>query len=487
MDDKVKKSGQVYTPRRIVDEMLDYAGYGGPAIIGRHVMDNSCGDGAFLRQVVRRYCEAAGKEGLGKSVLKRHLETYIHGIDTDADACRSCLAHLDEAAGEYGAGRVSWDLHNRNALSTDKFNGKMDFVVGNPPYVRVHNLDTSYEDVKRYKFANGGMTDLYLAFFELGFNMLGPAGKLCYITPSSWLNSVAAGNMRAHIARERSLVSLVDLGHYQPFERATAYTVISLFAKDRDDPSFDYYVFNGDKCSREFRCRLSLDDCLIDSCLYLSDKESLRELREIKSGKYPRYVTVKNGFATLADDVFIGESIPPSAMTIKVLKASTGKWHPCLFPYDKRGKLLAPETVFSDPAVALHLKAHKEKLLKGRSDYATYYEYGRTQALADVWREKTAINTLIRTEKDLKIERVKEGEGVYSGLYVVNDLGITTDEIKDILIRPDFARYVSLLKKYKSGGYYTFNTKDVQQYVNFRLSKRNVRQPSFGGQDFRIV
>ena len=41
----------------------------------------------------------------------------------------------------------------------------MDWVVGNPPYVRVHNLGSSAMDVKRQVFSQGGMTDLYLSFY----------------------------------------------------------------------------------------------------------------------------------------------------------------------------------------------------------------------------------------------------------------------------------------------------------------------------------
>lgn len=461
--------------------MLDYCGYSGSGIRGKHVIDNSCGDGAFLVQVARRYCEEALKAGIGKDALREELATFIHGIDIDADVCARCRASLDDVTQAYDVLPVDWDMKCQNALLVREYDGKMDFVVGNPPYVRVHNLDDSYGEVKSCKFCGGGMTDLYLAFFEIGFDMLSGSGRLCYITPSSWLNSVAAHDMRKYIIKEQNLESLVDLGHYQPFENATAYTIISLFQRGRKSPRFDYYTFDTEAMTRRFHGELTLECCFIDSCFYLSDRVHLEELREIKSGKHPKYVSVKNGFATLADGVFIGNGVPRSKITINVVKASTGKWYPCLFPYDKRGKLLPPDVVFSEPEVQDHFKSHKEELLKGRAEYAAYYEYGRTQALNDVWREKVAINTLIRSEKDLKIERVKAGEGVYSGLYVTSERGITVDEIRSVLATPDFVRYVRLLKKYKSGGYYTFNTKDVQQYINFKL---DAKQQTIFGRNF---
>ena len=490
---KTKKSkilGQVFTPQYIVEEMLDYSEYYGPSVIEKHIIDNSCGDGAFLKVVVARYCEESIKSGRNKEQIKQDLEHYIHGIDTDSVAYQQCLENLSHVASGFGIEHVKWDLYNQSSLSMKKFNGKMDFVVGNPPYVRVHNLDASYDEVKQYKFANGGMTDLYLAFFELGFKMLGPNGKLCYITPSSWLSSVAATNMRMYILKEQNLVSLTDLEHFQAFEHATAYTIISLFAKNKKNRNFDFYTFNGNTHRREFVDSISLDDSYIDSVFYLSDKDRLKTLREIKTKKCLKFVSVKNGFATLADSVFIGDSIPQSVITIRVLKASTGRWYKCLFPYDKNGKLLQPEVVFSDPQVADHFEKHKEDILKGRKEYSTYYEFGRTQALLDVWKNKIAINTLLRTEQDLKIEEVKAGEGLYSGLYIVSELDIPIEDIKGILVTKDFAKYISLLKKYKSGGYYTFNSKDVQQYINYYITyksdKHYVDKSSFFGQDSKF-
>ncbi|MEJ3568453.1 Eco57I restriction-modification methylase domain-containing protein [Ureaplasma parvum] len=62
----------------------------------------------------------------------------------------------------------------------------MDFVIGNPPYVRIHNLIKEPNLIKNYLFSNKGMTDLYIIFYEIGIKMLNKNGILCYITPSSF-------------------------------------------------------------------------------------------------------------------------------------------------------------------------------------------------------------------------------------------------------------------------------------------------------------
>ncbi len=471
MKSKQKSIGQVFTPPFIVSAMLDYCGYTGEGVLGKQIIDNSCGNGAFLREVAQRYISAARAAGKSDSDTRAELARHIHGVDNDRQVYEECLTGLCDVAARNGLCAVEWDVRHADSLCVRDFDGKMDFVVGNPPYVRVHNLDDTYDEVKRFNFANGGMTDLYLAFFELGFAMLAPGGRLCYITPSSWLTSVAATNMRRHLTQSRTLAELTDLGHFQPFENATAYTVISLFEQGTAHDSFTYYRFDGKSRTREQVACLALSEAQIDGSLYLSDKATLDTLRSIKSAVPPKYVSVKNGFATLADSVFIGDTIPDSPLTIPIVKASTAKRTKCIFPYDKKGKPLTEAQVFSVPQIREHLLSHKKDLLKGRDEFDGWYLYGRTQALGDVFREKISVNALIRDENDLKLVPLASGEGVYSGLYITCNVPLRKGAVQDILRTPGFAAYVRALKKYKSGGYYTYNSKDVEQYANHRISE----------------
>lgn len=463
-----KTYGRVYTPKFLVDIILDHTGYiSYDNIVNKHIIDNSCGDGAFLTEIVSRYC----KVFKGKiEELAEHLQTYIHGIEIDKDERDKCITNLNKIVSGYGITSVNWDILCADALSVSTYNAMMDYVVGNPPYVRVHNLESSYDNVKTYKFANGGMTDMYLVFFEIGFNMLNPDGQLCYITPSSWLSSVAADNLRRYILNHQNLTSLIDLEHFQAFDKITTYTLISHFKKSHHRSTFNYYTYNSKaNCCDLVEC-LDLQDVYIDSYFYLGHKGDLAMLRNIKTTKCPKYVSVKNGFATLADAVFIGENIPDSTITIRAIKGSTGKWYKCLFPYDENGKPLTEDKIFENKEIKQHLFAHKADLLKGRKEYAGWYLYGRTQALADVYRPKLSINSLVRTKDDLKLVELMSGEGIYSGLYVITNIYISWQDIKNTIASEAFTKYVKLLKKYKSGGYYTYNSKDVEQFINYHLA-----------------
>lgn len=466
----IKHSGQVFTPNFIVRSMLDFAGYTHGNILQKHVIDNSCGDGAFLCEIANRYCGDYIDMHGSSTGLKEELKTYIHGIELDSTAYENCIYNLNLIASAHDIDDADWDIINCNALSVTHYHAMMDFVIGNPPYVRVHNLEDDYEEVKTFYFAQDGMTDLYLVFFELGLRMLNRKGKLCYITPSSWLSSLAATNMRNYVMTYRNLVGLIDLGHYQAFENATTYTMIALFDMQHANNQIDYYTYSERFHDKEYVDSFTYEHMEIGNNFYVSSRRDLALLREIKTSTTHRYVQVKNGFATLADKVFI-KDVPFRALTIPVLKASTGKWHHGFFPYDKKGKPLSKEEIFSHPEIAAYLEKNKETLLKGHTEKQKpdWYLYGRTQALKDVYSNKYAINSIIKDIESIKLVEVPIGVGLYSGLYILTE--VPYDIIESIVKSEEFINYLAMLKNYKSGGYYTFNTKDLEQYLNYKISK----------------
>lgn len=471
MTDPIKHSGQVFTPDYLVAGILDEAGYSGPGILRKHCIENSCGDGAFLREIVKRYC-LAYKEAHGTLTgVESELSTYIHGIEIDPLAYRCCLANLESTAKEAGISNCRFDIANEDTLQVSRFNGRMDYVIGNPPYVRVHNLAENFDTVKSFGFTNSGMTDMYLVFFEIGFNMLRDGGTLCYITPSSWINSVAGQSLRRYILQNRSLKSVIDLGHFQPF-KSTTYTLISLFRKGCGGAGFEYNTYDSAESRKRFVDTIPFDEVNIGDAFYLADRPTLRTLRATIGSKCRQYVSVKNGFATLADKVFIADSFPFDEYLIPVLKASTGKWHKAFYPYDSHGKPLSKETIFSRPAIRKYLESRKPELLKEKTEAENpeWYLFGRTQALKDVSANKYAINICIKDVKSIKLNRVDAGCGVYSGLYILSD--IPFEHISGIILSDDFVRHIASLKKYKSGGYYTFNSKDLETYLNYRIQQQ---------------
>ena len=469
---KKKQNGVVYTPEYVVKDILDMVGYSDINIFKKHIIDNSCGNGAFLKEIVRRYCECAKKSKLTPQEVKNDLETYIHGIELDPLEVQACKDNLDEITKEYNIFNVKWDILCENALLNTSYYDLMDFVVGNPPYVRVHNLNDS-KQIKQFVFSQSGMTDLFITFFEIGLKMLNSHGILGYITPSSWFTSVAGSIMRKNLVDSNLLDSIVDFRHVQLFD-ATTYSAITVLSKSKTTNSVKYFEYDEKKNTNKFIDILMLNDFYLKNNFYFSSKDKLRKLKEILLFT-PMFsnclIDVKNGFATLCDDFFIKDEFPFCDYVIPIIKASTGKRKKCIFPYDKSGKLI-PISEMQSVTELYEYYTHNEDLLKNRNidKHSSWWGFGRTQGVKDVYKNKYVINSLIKTIKDIKIHQCDPGVGIYSGLYILTELPLAT--IQDILCSQEFIDYISMLGKYKSGGYYTYSSKDLKQFLVYFIHKQ---------------
>ncbi len=465
-----KLNGRFYTPEFIVNNILDLSSYHGQSILKKHVIDNSCGNGAFLIAIVNRYCNEFLKTRNDLLLLSKELSTYIHGIEIDNIECQKCIQNLNKIVEKYGLNSINWDITCADTLTINKYNGKMDFVLGNPPYIRIHNLGNSFNHIKRFSFAQSGMTDLYIVFYEIGLKMLNKNGVLGYITPSSFFNSLAGKYMRLYLVNNNLLDKIVNLKHFQAFT-ATTYTTITILKNNRQHKTIDYYQFENKNCFPYYVDTLDIDNFYICGNFYFAEKRKLNELRIILNYHTIKdHFAVKNGFATLSDSFFIG-NFDFDEFTIPIVKASTGKKFRCIFPYSK-GKLVAFSELTANEKIRTYYDTYKN-LLQNRSleSKNDWYGFGRTQGINDVYRCKYAVNTLIRSQSDLKLIKCDKGVGVYSGLYIITD--VPEIQLKEMLYSEDFISYILLLGKYKSGGYYTYSSKDLKNYLEYKYSQRN--------------
>lgn len=213
-------------------------------------------------------------------------------------------------------------------------------------------------------------------------------------------------------------------------------------------------------------------DYYISENFYFSTKDNLLLLKKIFFNLGHCDISVKNGYATLCDDVFIGAFLFESNFIIPVVKASRGDVRQIIYPYDKKGKLINEDELAKDNNLYNYLLEHKSKVSKrsfeNKAD-SNWFAFGRSQAINDTYKNKLSINALIRTSADLKIVSAPIGTGVYSGLYIIGDERILS-KIPDMLLNEEFSIYVSLLGKYKSGGYYTFSSRDIKAYLDYKIA-----------------
>lgn len=87
---RVKQTAEVFTPTPLVQEMLDKLEEQDPSIFtdpSKTFLDNSCGDGQFLSEVVIRKMERSG------CTLEQALST-TYGVEFMEDNAKECRARL---------------------------------------------------------------------------------------------------------------------------------------------------------------------------------------------------------------------------------------------------------------------------------------------------------------------------------------------------------------------------------------------------------
>ena len=71
-----------------------------------------------------------------------------------------------------------------------ELHGGFDAVVGNPPYVRQELIKEIKPPLKRaYPETYSGTADLYVYFYDQGFKLLRPGGRMSYVVTNKWMRA----------------------------------------------------------------------------------------------------------------------------------------------------------------------------------------------------------------------------------------------------------------------------------------------------------
>lgn len=148
-----------------------------------------------------------------------------------------------------------WISVLKNSTIVYKLQGNCSYVVGNPPWVRIHNIDPVIKERIRKNFLfykTGWMPNLAktrarfkeqfdycMAFVESGLRLLTRNGKLGFVITSKVMQSLYAGSMRRILMEQTKIIRLKDysLSEVQLFRDATNYPLILIVEKSRPDQS----------------------------------------------------------------------------------------------------------------------------------------------------------------------------------------------------------------------------------------------------------
>jgi len=487
---KHKTLGQVFTPKWVVAEILDLVGYDNEDILDKYILEPSSGDGVFLTEIVNRYIDICTDKKIKTLEIINRLEKYIFGVELDEIEYIKSVQNLNDLVSEklHVSQNVNWKIYNQNMLNIYKnYVGFFDFIVGNPPYIRIHNLDTKTREVLKRDFVfSEGTIDIYLSFFEMGLKMLQKDGFLGYITPNSYLHNSSYNIFREYLKNERIVKTLIDFKENKVFKGFSTYTAITIMSKHQAKNYLEYKeLING---RIEFVNNINFEILSKNDWSFTNknDEEFLIGLAKNKNCAIKDFFDVQYGFATLRDKIFIAITknyddnlvyfnnvLVEKKILKKVIKGSRFKGEinnnqQILFPYElenKRYKVISEQKLIAEyPYAYKYLLENKQELESRDIDKsAVWFEFGRSQGVQSMHKEKIVLSTLVNGQIDYY--KVPHDVLVYSGLFIIKNKHYSDWSIIENTLKSDeFYKYIRLTGKDFSGGYKSVTSKQIKEF-----------------------
>ena len=342
----------------------------------------------------------------------------------------------------------------------------------------MHSLHSNEREVieNNFKFGQGN-TDLYIIFFELGLKSLKSDGKLCYISPNSFLRNSSQKHFRKYLTDNQLVKSIVDYATVPVFGKVATYTAITLLDMAGDHKEAEYTMM---KSMSEEDWTTSVNLCNVGekpwSITNSSDEEFLKEIAARKT-KLSDLCDIQYGLATNADKVYVVDkkdigNFEPDILRPIVKGSTLASDGLIIFPYQFNGEkqryeLVAEERLREEfPKAYGFLSANKTRLeIRDLEKNAVWYQYGRSQGIQNSNKCKFVIKHIVANDDaTCSVIRVDDNTLVYSGMFVTMKREEDADIVRKTLMSEEFCKYVKLVGKNMAGGYKSFNTAAVKNF-----------------------
>jgi type I restriction-modification system DNA methylase subunit len=279
--DERKRLGEFYTPKEVIEYILDAVGYKPEnEIRGKKLLDPACGSGGFLVEATQRLIKRYRRIGFNlrnpddaKQIIDGCINS-VYGLDIHPFACfiaemnllfqlvdLYCIAQQKDKY--YKLPRIKiyqadslmpptietvkliefFDnsrlrmLIEENKEANEIKKSKFDYVVGNPPYVRKERIPTDYKErvlTKTYPEVYHGDNDICVYFVIKGINWLNDGGKFGYIVSGKFTKARYGRKLREYITNTCCIEQFLDFRGVKIFREATNDPIILILNKEAD-------------------------------------------------------------------------------------------------------------------------------------------------------------------------------------------------------------------------------------------------------------
>lgn len=488
-------NGAIYTPSDIRDYIVNQS------LNNRNInlqtikiADIACGCSGFLYTAAKELKQRTG------NTYTYIFQNQIFGLDIqEYSVTRSklLLSLLALSEGE-DIEQFHFNIHQGDTLVfnwqdvINDFQG-FEIIVGNPPYVSARNLDdTAKENVKLWEVCTTGNPDLYIPFFQIGYENLTPNGILGYITMNTFFKSLNGRALRKYFEDNQTSIRIIDFGTNQIFKSKSTYTCICFLEKVAQN-FVEYYKSESKELpnNRNLFSRINFNNLDAKKGWNLNKNEIISRIESV-GNPFGKLFKTRHGIATLRNDLFI---FKPAAEDDDFFYLQNGDLYPIekgicrdilnsnklsrnidfneakekvIFPYDteNRPKALQEEFLKNEFPEAYKYFCKKKKELakrdKGKGEYEKWFAFGRTQSLEKVgnklffpkYSDQTP-NYLLSNDIDLLF---------YNGQAVIGHSEEEMLFVKKIMESRLFWYYIKTTSKPYSSNYYSLNGNYINNF-----------------------
>jgi len=383
----------VYTKPWVVDLILNLVGYTSDQPLNeRLVVEPAAGEGSFLLPLVRRLIESCRRRAVPivtclSSVVAYEVDDASAALARAALVDLLCLQGTNLCDSELLAD--SWVRTGDYLMEAGDLAGRADYVVGNPPYIRLEDLERGGAMYRAAYPTMVGRADIYIAFFEAALRHLRPGGACGYICADRWMLNQYGAELRRFITKRFNVEAVIQMHHAAAFDvEVSAYPAVTVIRNAEQGPVVVATLDpNAEKIgaaalAAEFRPN-AIDELRTTNAAVIEhwfdgsdpwplvEPERLTLLRRLES-QFRHLevtgVTVGIGVATGADKVFITkdpelverERLLPLAMAFDV-KDSSVNWSGNYLVNPWNGNGLVDLSDY--PRLASYLSQHRNQLL----------------------------------------------------------------------------------------------------------------------------